>query len=238
VQLTVRVTSRPSLAGTVLLAIAGVLIILAFLQVFYVDVTGDADLVWSANEAYLFVHGGRRGYHFSCLGYAAEAANEYFGIVPTPNDVHEFTSIIRIAPAGPEHYEENGIFEYFTPRGDGLYSAHDGELWKWVGTHFEKASTKNQQELGGVGGLTRKNFDHVNGWSGLYSIESAKKDEFLIQIASLHVIVRVKDGKVSVNILQSGNTSETQSITVRLSCVHGEPERVSRAEYGRLFPWP
>lgn len=142
-QLTDKKREKPSLAGGVALALAIVLILLLFLHIYYIETSVEADLLWNPNEALLFAHGEHRGYHVSYLGYAAALAKRYFGVIDPPDDRNSFTTIIRITAKGTERREVKGIFEYCTPQNGLLYAADDGDLWRWTGTDFQKASTEN-----------------------------------------------------------------------------------------------
>jgi hypothetical protein len=223
------------LAGGVALGAALALILLTFFHIYYIGGSGDGDLLWNTKEAYLFVHGERRGYHVSYLGDLGELLKEYFGVISAPNDENPFTLVIRITPAGTERYEVKGEYHYFTPLDDILYAGHnDQNLWKWAGTHFEKASIEEQRKLNGVQGLSKKEFTDVNGWSGRYSITSKIREQFLLPLSGASMTLEVTtlnlaDGEVSVELLRPNHPPET------IFRRNGRPRRISRSEYEAFF---
>jgi hypothetical protein len=226
---------KPSLRGAVALSFALLLIFLSFFRVYYIGGYGDCDMLWNDKEAYVFIHGERRGYNVSYLGYVGELAKEYLEVIDSPDDRISFTSIVRITPSGIERYWETKIFDHYTPFVDGLYANNDGQLWKWADTHFVQESTVQQWKLHGVERLSRKDFNDVNGWSGLYSAPSKMKEQFSIQVGGLPVAVEVKDGQVSINLSRPGNPPEIQRATEKLYYGQGHTQRVSKVEYEHVF---
>jgi hypothetical protein len=226
---------KPALAGALVLGVALLLIFLSFSQIYYIGGSGDGDLLWNQNEAYLFVHGERRGYHVSYLGYVGELVKEYFGVIDSPNDVKPFTAITKITSSSIERYETVGTFDFYTPLGQNIYALHDqAPLWKWVGTHFEEASAQDQQALGNAARLPKRDFTDVSGWSARYSITAKIKEQFTIQLDSRPITVAVTtlnlaDGQVSVDVFRPDHPPE--AVFHR----NGRPRRVSRTEYERVF---
>jgi hypothetical protein len=222
---------KPSLIGGLAFFLALLVIASAFLQIYFIGSSGDGDLLWNAKEAYLFVHGERRGYHVSCLGYVAAGIKTLFGVIDSPDDRNPFTLVIRITPAGTERYEVKGEYDYFAPFDNILYGVHnDQNLWKWAGTHFEKASIDEQRRLNGIQGLSKKEFTDVNGWSGRYSVTSKIKEQFPFLLSGAPMTVEVTtlnlaDGEVSVDLLRPDHPPET------IFRRNGRPRRVSKSEY-------
>ena len=228
---------RRSLGGAGVLSLALLLVILSFFRIYYIGGDGTCDLLWNQNEAYLFVHGTRLGYTPSYLGYVGEMAREYFGVVPSPDERHPFTTVVRVSPLGLQRYEASEIFYRVTPLEESLYVAHynDSELWKWVKTHFEKVSAEEQRKVGGTDRLSKVDFTAENGWSALYSVESKVNEQFPIHVGRLPVAVQVKDGQVSISVSRIGQTPEEQKLTEKIFYGRGQVERVSKAEYERVF---
>jgi len=226
---------KPALAGALVLGVALLLICLSFSQIYYIGGSGDGDLLWNVKEAYLFVHGERRGYHVSYLGYLAELVKGYFGAIDPPDDERPFTIVIRITPSGIERHGEKDQFGYFTPVDDSIYAGrNDSNLWKWAGTHFEKAGIDEQKKVKGIEGLSKKNFTNVSGWSARYSVTSNMKEEFPITLGGKSMTVQVTTlnlsaGEVSVDLLRHDLPAET------LFRRSGQPRRVSRTEYQQSF---
>src|SRR6267378_1548429 len=94
-----------SLSGGIVLGLVALVVLLSFLRVYYIGGDGSCDLLWNQNEAYVFIHGTRLGYNFSYLGYAAQGLKNYFGIIAAPEERHQFTTIVRLTPAGPQRYD-------------------------------------------------------------------------------------------------------------------------------------
>ena len=234
-QLNQQIRSKPSLIGGVAFSLALLLIASSFFNIYYLSSSGDGDLLWNRNEAYLFIHGERRGYHVSYLGYLAEVVKEYFGVIDLPDDERPFTIIIRITPSGIERHGEKDQFGYFTPVDDTIYAGrNDSNLWKWAGTHFQKAGIDEQEKLKGIEGLSKKNFTNVSGWSARYSITSNIKEEFPITLGGKSMTVQVTTlslgaGEVSVDLLRHDLPAEM------LFHRSGQPRRVSRSEYQQNF---
>jgi hypothetical protein len=228
-QLTDKMRDKPSLAGGVVFALAIILLLLSFFHIYYMETSVDADLLWNANEVLFFAHGEHRGYHVSYLGYAAALAKRYFGVVDPPDDRKSFTTIIRITAKGTERREVKGIFEYCTPQNGLLYTAHDGDLWRWIGTDFQKATARERQQMDNIEPLSRKDFTDLNGWSGHYSVLSRIRDESPKQVSGLPLSLDLSDGKLLVDL-------SDKHIEERLYYSHaGMPQRVRKAVYDRVF---
>lgn len=226
---------RPLLRGPAILALLLLVIVLSFLHVYYIGGSGDGDLLWNGNEAYLFVHGERRGYHVSYLGYLPELVKGYFGVIGSPDDESQFTLVIRMTPSKTERCEEKGEFHYFTPINNNIYAGHNDEnLWKWTGSHFEKASIEEQRKLSGIQRLSNKDFNDANGWSGRYSITSKIKEQFPITLGGSQLTLEVttlnlSEGDVSVDVMRPNRPPET------IFNRNGQPRRVRKSEYERAF---
>ena len=209
--------------------------LLGFFQVYYIGGSGDGDLLWNTNAAYLLVHGERRGYHASYLGYVGELFKGHLGVADTPDDRTPFTLIIRITPSGIERYEEKHSFDFFTPLGQDLYAWGPGAvLWKWAGTHFEKANAEEQLKLGGTPHLPKNDLTDANGWSARYSITAKIKEGYSLQLDGAPITVTVEtrnlsDGVLSVDLLRQGHSAE------QIYYRSGRPRRVSKNEYERTF---
>src|SRR5579859_4272682 len=100
VQLTNSTRNKPSWIGASVFSLVLLAMLLAFFQVYYIGGSGDGDLLWNTNVAYLLVHGERRGYHASYLGYVGELFKGRLGVAGPPDDRTPFTLIIRITPSG------------------------------------------------------------------------------------------------------------------------------------------
>jgi hypothetical protein len=227
--------SRASLAGGLGLGLTALLILMSsVLRVFYIGGDGWCDVLWNDKEVFLLVHGVRLGYSFSYLGTAGELAKEYFGIVPHPEERRPFTTVIHITSSGPTRYEENQDFYGETPVEGSLYAVrqNDPSLWKWAGTHFEKADAEEQRKASDiVGPPRRKDFTDVDGWSGRYSIGSNSETQFSIHLDTLLVTAKVEDDQVVISVVPPG-----QTFTERIRYNHAaQLSHVGKSEYERVF---
>lgn len=228
--------AKDRLVGALILAAAALITILAFFQIYYLGCSGDADLLWKGNTAYLLVHGERRGYHTSYLGYSGQVIKGYFGAGSLPDDVAPYTLILRITPSGVQRYEENRSLSIFTPWGENLYAWHsDGRLLKWMGTRFDEASVEERKRFPTWPSIPPKSIDNAGGWSARYSITSGPNDELSLQLDETPITVLVTplniyDGEVGISV--SINGGPPQRVFHRI----GKPTRVSGKEYERAFP--
>jgi hypothetical protein len=236
-------TSRPrrSITGGVLLFGAAVLLVLSFLRLHYISGHASAELLWNKNEAYVFVHGERLGDTPSYLGYLLALIKGYFFVISPPDERQPFTTVIHISASGAERYDQNKEFDYFTPVDNHVYASrmvysaqsNDPRLWKWVENHFEEMSAMETVQLRGSDGFQKIDFKNRGGWSGVYTVQSRKEQSF--QIGDLTVTLRAKDRQLFVMCSRPGTPAGNQTIAVRLYYGDSYPERVSRAEYERVF---
>jgi hypothetical protein len=220
--------------GGLALCLAMIAIVLNFIDVYYMGGSGTADFLWNENEGYLFVHGGRQGYRFSYLGYLAEMIKEPLGLVPSIDNQKAFTIIFHMTPSNVKQYELPNTFEYYTPIDHAVYAAHEGSLWKWMGSRFEAATAEENQQVHGIARLVREDFNEVNGWSGRYSITSERSNRIATDIGKKPLTLSVKtlnavDGEVSIDVATPGRPDET---IYRMSF---RARRVPKAEYDKAF---
>jgi hypothetical protein len=229
---------KSTIIGGGVLFLAAALIAMSFFQTYYIGSSGDGDLLWNANEVYLLVHGERRGYRMSGLGYAAATLKGLFGVIDSPDDRRLFTEVIQITPSAIRGDEVVGTFAFYTPRNQNIYALHgQGMLSKWVGTHFEQASPEEQQKVEIATSVPMRDFTDVNGWSARYSVTTKINDEYKIQVSGGPLTLVVKtlnltDGEVSLDLVRPGRSPET--VYQRI----GRPRRVSRTEYDKSFEKP
>lgn len=228
--------AKGRLAGAVILAAATLITILGFFQVYYLGCSGDADLLWKGNKAYLLVHGERRGYHASYLGFIGLSIKGYFGVVDLPDDTAPYTLVLRITPSGVQRYEEDRSVSIFTPLGEDFYAwDSDGRVLKWTGTRFDEASVEERKRFPTWPSLPPKTIDNLDGWSARYSITSGPTDQMSMQLDKTRVTVvvtplNIYDGEVEISVSIDGGSSQQEFHRI------GKPKRVSAEEYERAFP--
>jgi hypothetical protein len=227
---------------------AAALCLIALLILFFfweLHLVGDSAvngvLLWNSEQAYLFVGWGRSGYHLTGFEYLLAYIPAFFRVPRTVDDNRFSTIVARITPTGVEKYvternqEDRGFLAYF-PFGNTIY-AYDGgaALWKWAGTHFEKLSPEEQQEVDVDEKVlsSKEDYTNVNGWSLRHS-STGWPPEFEVQL----------QGKPVTFFPKSRHSGEESSIDIRLS--DGSTQKmlhvkrsfhlVSKSEYDRIFP--
>lgn len=205
------------------------------------DWVDDGVLLWNSREAYLFTGWPRSGYHLSCFEYILAYIPAYFGVPRTYDDSRSSTIVTRITPNGIDRYVverylgDRGFRAYF-PVGQTIYASDGGaELWKWSGTHFEKASPEEQQELPVNNASSQQDFQNVNGWSARHHLLSWP--------ASSNI--KLNDKPITF-FIKLGDSSNELSLDLQLP--GGAPQRildmkrrlhlVSKKEYDRMFEKP
>jgi len=226
---------KSTIIGGGVLFLAAALIAMSFFQTYYIGSSGDGDLLWNANEVYLLIHGERRGYCMSGLGYVAATLKGFFGVIDSPDDRRLFTEVIKITPSAIQRYEIVGTFAFYTPRNQNIYALHgQAMLSKRVGTHFEEASPEEQQKVEIATSVPMRDFTDVNGWSARYSVTTKIHDEYKIQVSGGPLTLVVKtlnltDGEVSLDLVRPDRSPETVYHRI------GRPRRVSKTEYDKSF---
>lgn len=235
-QLTGSAKGRPSFGGGIILAVGSLMILLGYLQAYYVASSGDADLLWKGDAAYLVVSGERRGYRVSYLGYPVGVTKAFLAIPKAPDEAQPFTAIAQITPYGIQRHQENRKLSLFTPLGQNLYAwDSDGNLLKWSGTRFGPATAEERQKFPEYPSLPPKTINDVDGWSARYSITNGPSDpiHFNLDRAPVTILVRwtsITDNQVSITVSIQDRPSEE---AFRRS---GKPQRVSGKEYELAFP--
>jgi hypothetical protein len=203
---------------------------LACVDVYIVRDSGDATLLWSPEEAYLFINVTSRGYRFSGLNYLAEFVKNYFNVSSAPTNETNSTGVVRVVPPTVQHYLLRNIsFDIYAPSDHNIYARSRGIIWKWTGTNFEKATPEEQQKLQGA---TPHDFDNIHGWSRHFVGGPPYQD------------VRMDVGNEPV-VLSVTHNSEKAYLSFDLRCGTGPservfyldegPHRVSKAEFRRFF---
>ena len=155
---------RKLVIAAVLVAIA---LVLSIEVNFVKDESSSGLVLWNSNEAYFFVGTAALGYRFRIVDYALEPLRQYFH-APTPaSDNTTALIIIRVTPAGLEHYEPRSSLSLskVTPLSNAIYAHCGVGPCKWTGTEFQLISESEGKEIGGESQLMSDDFSNVNGWS-------------------------------------------------------------------------
>jgi hypothetical protein len=213
-------------------------------QVYFLREGAGGTLFCRAEEAYLFMDGTRRGYHFSYVKYPWIALGEFLHAPPFPDDRRVSDIVVRVTSSGAERHlvdfgkETGNAARSITPFDDGFYAQCPGViLCKWTGNGFEPATEEEQRRHDGTKRLSQGNATSgtINGWS-VYRVGFSPGDHFEVQVGDKLVIAaknqtadQGKHGWISVDLIRPDQPPE------RLYEVNGAPRRVSRSEYERSF---
>ena len=211
----------------------------AALQMYYIREDSGGDLLWSADEAYLFMGETRRGFHLSYLEYPWMMFKEYLRAPPFPNENRASLTVIRVTPNAVERHVldvEGNAPDLLTPVGRTIYANCQGTLCKWSGTRFEPATEEERRRLDNINRLSAIDIENVNGWSKRGVGATSGDNHFSVELGR-QATLSVKQGNVyksaydsaSVDLLRPGQAAE------RLWYIDGYPHRVSKSEYEQTF---
>ena len=100
--------------------IAAILLFAASFNLYYLRDDSGGQLLWNADEAYLFMTVARRGVRLSYLEYRT-VLKEWLNAPAFPTNQRVFLSVIRVTPSGIERHvgkvvgETADIPDFFTP---------------------------------------------------------------------------------------------------------------------------
>jgi hypothetical protein len=148
------------------------------------DEIHNSVLFWNSQEAYLFARWSRAGYHFSCFQYVLWHIPAFFGVNHTYDNLRSSTLVIRITPnridryvseRDPENPKGDPVdFRGYIPGSQTVYAFDmQGDLWKWVGTDFERV--RPEERLSATANddtFARGDFQIKNGWSARHDLYS------------------------------------------------------------------
>ena len=221
------------------IVVVGVLIVLVALasqKTYRIGESADGTLMWNADEAYLFLNVGYRGYRLNYVQTLLEMVREYFGAVRPPDDQSFWVEILRITPKAIEHHTEEGkSLDLYTPFQGSIYANNQGTPWRWSGTRFEVPGPQEQKELDGIKRLSATDFSNSNGWSKRGGILSRSEDEvkYNIVIGGKPLVLDVKrrspETSIDVRLLRPDGTADT----VWYADLH--PRKVRKEEYQPTF---
>jgi hypothetical protein len=170
----------------VLIISLAIVIGLACVHVHVIKDSADADVLWNAQEAYLFVQATRIGWRVSYLHYFGAALKAYLrGATPYTDRRPLCTVVFRVRPEGVQRFVTPDVFlRGATPVDHTIYARDDdGKWWKWLGAHIEPASPQEQHAAWDTLGLSRRNPNGTNGWYSERSLLSRLEDDLTVSIA-------------------------------------------------------
>lgn len=185
-----------------------------------------------------------------------------FAAAVIPSDTREFLVVLHITPAGVERHVvkladradggEGSEPSHYTPIDGRIYVSYprfighfmqDGQMvandpndslgW-WAGDHFEKATQDERERLGGIGRLTRDDFDNnAEGWSRRvlgaspsFTMNVGNQFSLVVNNVSLG---NPGNGYLSIDLQRPGKDTE------RIAVFERAEGGVSRAEYRHAF---
>lgn len=250
---------KASIAITILVILLAAIGAASVLRIYLIREDSGGDVLWNANEAYLFIGVARRGANVSYLEYPWMLFREYVGGVPAPNNERGSVTVIHVGPSGVEQNVVE-VADASPGSGPGEYTPFEGRIYancpeigglcRWAGNHFELATEDESKRLvsssfpgveawsNRVFGLTSRPFDNVAGWSkhGIGAGPANVCARFSADVGGQFTLSEKSApvdhtgyAAVSVYIQRPGQAPE------RIWYLDGHPRRISRAEYQRVF---
>ncbi|PYV68652.1 MAG: hypothetical protein DMG97_24165 [Acidobacteria bacterium] len=116
--------TRKMIKALIAIGITTVLLLSASsFKLYYVRDDSGGQLLWNADEGYLFMSVARRTFKFSYLEYPWIAFKEWVNVPPIPKDERVFLTVIRVTQSGIERHvgkavgSTGSIPDLFTPIG-------------------------------------------------------------------------------------------------------------------------
>jgi hypothetical protein len=229
----------------VLAILVTAVLIAAIFNIYAISESAGGFAIWNENEAYFFIHVDRRGDSSSYLLFPWILFKEYviggFAAAVIPSDMRAFLVVLHVTPAGVErHVVKLGSDpERYTPIDNSVYAMCPGiQIYRWTGDRFENVAQEEQERLGGIDRLTRRDFDGaVNGWSRRVFVVGQLERPFTMAVGDQFSLVvnglgNVKSGAVSIDLQRPGRASE------KIAEFETREGGVSRAEYRHAFRDP
>jgi hypothetical protein len=225
-----------------LVLLAGVVALLATIDIHVVRVDSGAYLLWNGSEADLFVHSYHRGFRISYLTYPWVVFKQYLNAPPQPDDEQLSAAVIHVTSSRIKRYDLDLPGDALppslqTPFAGEIYANCRGSLCRWAGTHFEPASEDEKKKLDGLNRLVPNDIDGgADGWSKRGIGCGLHDNQFSVEVgreATLHVDVKNAQKAayctVSVDLVRTGQAPE------KVWYQEGYPKKVSKSEYQQLF---
>jgi hypothetical protein len=238
--------------------IAGAIIAAASLRIYFIREDSGGDVLWSANDAYVFIGVSRRGFRVSYLEYPWAILRGYLHSVRLPDDDLGSLIVIRVTPSATERHVVD-LKDRAPGSGPGLYTPFEGRIYanypalgglcRWSDDHFERATEDESRRLvssnfpdvkgwsNRIFGLTAWPLDNVNGWSKR-GIGSGPENfaRITVDVGGRFTLSEKSDAvdstgyaSVSIYLQRPGQAPE------RIWYLDGHPRRISRVEYDRMF---
>jgi hypothetical protein len=221
------VSRTVSALGVALLLIIG----LASLKTYYVrEPDTGGELLWSSDEAFLFIGTARQGWHGNYLQLVWRDIREILRLVNEPKISRPSVHVFRISEKGLEHH-------HLMNTQIGAYTVFEGSIYeltgrRWTGTQFEASNPERQRSIAKALSQewsTSGEWSNDDGWSKRCCVTRRSDGEqrfpILLRGQELQVVVSADGGSLSVDLQRPGQALQ------RIWSVDREPRRVTRAEY-------
>lgn len=225
--------------------VAALLIVSVFLNVYYVTYDSRATVYSREDEAYLFLGDWHTGYRVRYLAFPFVMLRQYFNAPIEPTEQSGCSLVIHVTPSNVDRYVTHcgdpslQFVLFVTPFEDGFYAHCQGaNLCKWTENGFVPATQEETQRIGGISGLVKGDMSNqiVNGWHVHYAAMPGAHFEVPI---GKDLIISVKNRAtnqrewqypwITVDLLRPGQGPQN------LYDVNGNPRRVSKSQYERVF---
>jgi hypothetical protein len=211
-------------------------IAIAQVHVYRVRNNSDEDLLYSNDEAYLFIGISSRGYRLNGLQYLFSLVKDRVGGVTLPEDNHSSIVVLRLAPNQVQRYTVDDIaLDFYAPFENRIYANGHGELWRWTGNHFELVNPEEKQRLEHAGLTLDTPFTNLGGWSKQQSLTHRRigESEFPMTVGGtpLKLVVNVgyRASEASIGLRRPGQSDES------LWYLDEKTRGISKSEYEKLF---
>ncbi len=199
---------------TVVIAVSVLaLVILGSFTNYYLLAASSVDLLWNANDVYLFSGVVERGYRINYLLYPIEAIREYLGAVPSPDNQRFSVVVLRIGSDAVQRYDIEDVHLGSIHVFENTIYASDiknARLIKWTGAQFVPANSDEKQRLGAnINRFPAPSFSNVGGWSARLGPDG----EYRIQLAGKTLTLLIKGGAgqdvASIDLTRPGEAAQT-----------------------------
>jgi hypothetical protein len=227
---------------TVLIAVLVIAImVVGFGKIYAFHDDCGGELLWNADEAYLFIGVARQGFRISYLEYPWVILKESLYGVRLPDDQRTSVTVVHITASGVEHHVVEMLDEQppnnpilYTRLQGNIYANCEGYLCKWTGNKFEVATEEEQHRLGGTSQLVEKNME--KGWSQRGFGGAPTDYQFAVDVGQTFklgvtnkLLDRTRRSIVSVDVVRPGRSPEA------IWHLDERPRRVSKTEYQIAF---
>jgi len=227
---------RKGLIGLFVAGLVAGLAVASVATTYHVQVKSTrAQLLWSADEANLFVGTRLLGWRFSYLRLIGEFGLALVQTVTPPQQSKAKILMFRITP--------NGIERHLLDNADMVWPAftvfegriHYGILWRWNGRQFDPVTPAQKEEYLAAKVVVDGDYSNLNGWSNYYFSPSpvppgGLKYEITIGAQPMVLTVIGDTTRASAIELRRGDNPPEQ-----IESLNEQPRSVNRAEYEGLF---